>query len=122
MRFVICLVALIFGLLPSVCLAETNASRSVQDLYLHCKDERGIKLGYCFGYIVGVADMMVTLASIEARARDGTPLAMRLCNASYTAGSLRQLFINWAEKNPQWWTADQIIGVGLAFEETWPCE
>ncbi len=120
MRYALYLVALLIAGLPAIALAQDQPERSVQTLYIDCKEESGINLGSCLGYLLGVADIMVALGQVEAQA-EGKPIKSRICDASYTTGSLRQIFINWAEKYPQLWTEDKLVGAAQAFQETWPC-
>ncbi len=40
----------------------------------------------------------------------------------YSGAQLRQLFINWAEKNPKLWQQPMHFGAVLALREAWPCK
>jgi hypothetical protein len=44
-----------------------------------------------------------------------------ICSQSGNGAVLRQVFINWAEKNPTDWQLGAVQGVMTAFQETWPC-
>ncbi len=68
MRYALFLVDLLIAGLPAIALAQDQPERSVQTLYIDCKEESGINLGSCLGYLLGVADIMVALGQVEAQA------------------------------------------------------
>jgi hypothetical protein len=43
------------------------------------------------------------------------------CGHSPTDGAARQAFLNWADKHPEEWNTETLIGVSRAMKATWPC-
>lgn len=105
---------------------EVVPGRTVQDLYLACKNDAGPGELFCMGYLAGIADLLWAQGSVwmkgDSKFKTRMEKAAKICSNSYSPGSLKQLFINWAEKNPAKWQEDQSLGAVRAFLETWPCE
>jgi len=89
--------------LSTSCAMLSAQAETVQELLEVCQwPNNG---GACFGYLAGVDE-----------AADG------LCVPSVTRAALRQVFLNWAERNPQKWGDPAAIGVWLSIKEAWPCD
>jgi hypothetical protein len=100
--------------------------RTVQDLYTACKQDSIAQEMFCVRYLDGLADLMFQQGSVwakgDAKLKSQMKMAAKICNANYTPGSLKQIFINWAERNPKKWQQDQSIGAISAFLNAWPCD
>lgn len=119
--------------------ASAQSEFRTQALYEMCKadmenlstpqdyGEKPINQGFCLGYLSGIATMQVLIGE---ELKDRTKLTgagrdvlrvMAACNARFTAASLRQLFLNWAEANPKLWHLPAGAGAFTAFSRAWPC-
>jgi hypothetical protein len=84
---------------------DTDAKFSTQILYQLCHSSALADEEACGLYLTGVADMMEQVA-LELNKPWATKAARSdlsihaICTAGYSGAQLRQLFINWAEKNP----------------------
>ena len=85
----------LFCLLTSLSAANAaDSKQDVQSIYNICKDQNAPQFGLCLGYITGVADMLFFLhAYNQQHPQEAIPF--QLC--------IVQAFVNWAEKNPQYW-------------------
>ncbi len=108
---------------------STLSQRSTQTLYKNCKlgsdSPEGIS---CLSYLLGVADHMKAIGtllekrgSIFGRGKPGLA-GFAICQSEFSGASLRQVFINWAEKHPKEWTQDMLLSTMDAFRDTWPCK
>jgi hypothetical protein len=75
----------------------------------------------------GVGAALVAIAAFEtdehlsADARR-TMWPFAICNKEKVSGlQLRQVFVNWAEKNPTDWQKQEFIGAWSAIQDAWPC-
>ena len=99
----------------------------MQALCKLCISDAPIERFRCGEYLAGVSDALrfagtgTQLPQMPADARRALA-QMGICNADYTYGSLIQLFINWAQKNPQKWTEHRSFGALDALREQWPCK
>jgi Rap1a immunity proteins len=101
--------------------------QSTQAMYETCKPDAGAKYLSCLAYLVGV------FTAMEAAGTNSTapnaPFEMRVgfaavgvCHDEPVSGAeLRQVFLNWAQKNPAKWQDPTYLGVSAAFQELWPC-
>ncbi len=115
------LLALALAVLPITALAEETVDMTVQGLYNNCRDEAAARRTFCQGYLFGVADVLSSVRDIVPDARDQNGIPFGICDSRYSVGSLVQIFINWAEKNPDTWRGYLLVGPMLSFTETWPC-
>jgi Rap1a immunity proteins len=106
--------------------AEDALSDTVSGLLTYCKAELGsLEWGFCFGYIVGIGNMMSAMSLTV----DNGPLLKKTLVKVFTAcfpdgtshGAKLQAFINWAEKHPEEWSNEAIYGVRAALVEIWRC-
>lgn len=99
---------------------------TAQGLFQACADRHygGFKQGFCFGFINGVADMMLwSRALLE---KEGAPLSS---NSNYcpppsiTREALFQAFMSWHDQHPE--HQDRyglaVSGVMAALRGKWPC-
>lgn len=121
----IAVAALGYALWSSWSAAQAPDARTVQTLYEDCKAAQSGHRSFCFGYLLGVGDLMA-IHAVAARHIKGRPteserylLGDRLCG-NYTGTAEAQAFINWAEKHPEKWTTDMLSGAVAALRETWP--
>ena len=123
MRYASCVVALLFWLVPSLCLAQAEEGEerptTVETIYNMCKSDETDSL--CVGYLLGAANMLSYAARNQA-VWNSEGERFGICNGSYTAGSLRQWFVDWVDANPKVRTLDKDIGLYTALTEQWPCE
>lgn len=119
MRTLLCATVLAI-FLPFAAYAQTNVPNetTVQGLYQICKKTENPNgdwdsKEYCLGYISGVGDFLLGLGLAGNT-------QMGICG-SISYGATVRSFINWAEKHPEKWNADRVVGVGIALHETWPC-
>ena len=119
--------------------ASAQSELKTQALYEMCKidvdnlstaqdyAEKPISRGFCLGYLSGIATMQVLIGGeLEDRSKLTGPgrdylRTMAACDARFTAGSLRQLFLNWAEANPKLWQSPASFCAFTAFNRAWPC-
>src|ERR1700722_8753124 len=87
-----------------------QSSGDTQWLYEQCKSTNPSQQNSCMAYLLGAADVMSGIGNVYERAK--TPeeknfykqlAVVGICGPTFTAGMLRQVFINWAEKNPAQW-------------------
>ena len=112
----------------SAAMAQAPDLGTTQRLYEQCKDpSRSTEETYCLGYLAGVSDML----SLLAQAAQDTTVApearavlkpMGFCADSFTGAQIRQVFLNWAAKNPTKWQEARNVSVMIALEEAWPCK
>ena len=113
-------------LLAGAAFAATD--KTTQDLYYECSDKNPANEIACVRYLDGVASTMMFSASLLSELKDASPQAQRtryilgLCPGStITAGQMRQVFINWAKRNPKSWQQIEFAGAFAALREAWPC-
>lgn len=80
--------------------------------------------GYCEGLFVAASYVMGTnggFTALHLIPRDVTLLS--LCSNGHmpTIGAQIQAFKNWANAHPESWGITDVIGVGAALHQTWPC-
>jgi hypothetical protein len=98
--------------------AKAEEQLNVQRLISLC---RGIDVekGFCLGFVAGVVSIMAQTGSTT----DGPKKIMGACLPSFVSNSqFRQVFLNWADKNPQLWQRDAELGVVWAVSQIWPCK
>jgi Rap1a immunity proteins len=94
---------------------------TIQYLYEKCTSNLTADLGYCAGYISGVAGSMQMAAS--ALKLQEVHLNLGWCSATtVSAGQMIQAFKNWHDKNPKLWGENQTLGVIGTIQENWPCK
>ena len=113
------------------------AYNTVQDLYDECKNDLNdlhttedyFHWGSCIRYLTGIAHVQMTIGAMLRDPKSNVSGAGRatvkefaICDASFSGGSLRQVFLNWAEANPKMWSEPDGVGVMLAFTQAWPCK
>jgi len=118
MRYICCVLTVVLGLIPSNSQAEFSYSKTVQDLYNACKGPGS--QSFCIGYIMASYDALEVMGEVGAQTDGGSKLG--ICNdPKISYGAIKQVFIRWAEKNPQNWTMHQFAGLMTMFMEIWPC-
>ena len=106
---------------------ETGQNFTVQKLYEICQSSTLTDQEGCGLYLTGVGDIMEQVA-LELTKPWATKAARSdlsihaICTPGYSGAQLRQLFINWAEKNPKLWQQPMHFGAVLALREAWPCK
>jgi len=93
---------------------------TIQGLLQECRGLSGLhpdldpNATYCLGYVGGIGDYL------KGMGLSGTNPKQSICgDISY--GAAAQAFTNWAQKHPERWSENRLIGVVLALRETWPC-
>jgi len=99
---------------------------STQELYSNCMSADPSLVLVCEAYLIGVADVMaqnsVNLEILPiGYAQRLLFLIVAMCSPSYSGVQLRQIFINWAERNPAKWSQPQAAGAIASIAEVWPC-
>lgn len=120
MRYACCVLVLLLSVLPSNGEAQTSTEATVQQLYADCKEGTGFSSGYCAGYILAALDALKAMGFAGARNSDGNLIGV--CDApDNSVNAMRQLFINWAERNPDRLNSLEFLGVLDTYTELWPC-
>ncbi len=101
---------------PGATLQASDLRTSIQGLYQECTGENVYDKYACAGYIAATMDNMTIIGATDVGPTFG------ICpTTAITVGAARQVFINWAQKNPDKWTLLRYVGVVYALRETWPC-
>jgi len=119
---------LVAAMIATPTAAQAQAKeRTVQSLYQECKAPETLELMSCVRYLQGVAIALVGNGILyrdqdRTRAEKTLLYPVAICvPEGVTGGQLRQVFINWAEKNPLGWNQSEGIGPWVAFQDAWPC-
>jgi hypothetical protein len=98
-----------------------QSSGNTQWLYEQCKSPNSSRQNSCMAYLLGAADVMSGIGSVYEGAKTPTEkdfykqlAVVGMCGSPASAGMLRQVFINWAEKNPAQWPTYGARGNGCA--------
>jgi hypothetical protein len=83
-----------------------SVANRVQDLETICRSDRDIDNDFCVVIIGVVVNLM---------------FQNNTCGHSPTDGATRQAFLNWADKHPEEWNTETLIGISRAMKATWPC-
>jgi uncharacterized protein YhfF len=96
------------AILALIAAAPAKASKlhNVQDLVTICRRDRNIDNDFC----VVTIGVVVTLV-FQNNSRGHSP----------SDGAARQAFLNWADKHPEEWNTETLIGVSRAMKAMWPC-
>jgi hypothetical protein len=106
--------------------SNTKIPHTIQDLYTECSSQDEDNQLLCLAYLATSREN-VTFIGRALFTPLRNPTADRLRKILYcvpnevTNGQLRQVFINWAEKNPKDWQTVAVAGVIVALREAWPC-
>jgi hypothetical protein len=100
--------------------SQNKEKFSVQALLNDCEADKPIDQVYCLGFINGIMSGF----GVKLQDQNGDIINRRLyCpDNRVSLGQGRQIFINWAERNPDLWSDEAWRGVLLALSETYPCE
>jgi hypothetical protein len=90
--------------------ATAHAVQELLELCQHPNPGYSVDAAYCLGYVSGVGEVLSGLRR-TCDAPGGPP----------TAGALVQVFVNWAQQNPQHWAQLSLFGVSQALVATRPC-
>jgi hypothetical protein len=102
-------------------LAAADDRHDVQTLLDMCKQPAAqVKSSICIGYISGVADLMRVMAVSKHKDVRG-PFGMCHEGEAPSRGAMMQAFIVWADKHPEEWQKDMLVGVVEALSDTWRC-
>jgi len=118
-------IALAARFLGSPAVAEEGATTG--DLRSQCLSHDPILHQHCLSYIAGVYEMTVWTGAVYELLNDpDARLAEHSISVCYGKSSLPidaavQIFLNWAEKNPQEWSNIRSFGVKEALREAYPC-
>jgi hypothetical protein len=93
--------------------AATLPSRSTVALYRLCGSSSAVEVGWCEGYLMGLADILLAMGN--SRMPGG------ICGADYDAAALSKVFRFWAEHHPERWQHDMAVSAQASFREVWPC-
>ncbi|MFQ5973424.1 MAG: Rap1a/Tai family immunity protein [Alphaproteobacteria bacterium] len=74
-------------------------------------------LMFCFGYLGGVMDFHRVLVQVEGDGFD--PIACP--NAPVSRAEMAQVFVDWAQANPQHMDEPAVDGLARAAVARWPC-
>jgi Rap1a immunity proteins len=111
---------------PAGALAQANElPPTTATLYQDCSSNDPARQLSCDSYIAGVADMMRLIGSgIEkgrvSEAARADFAAFGICH-DYTGTELRNVFMEWAAKNPGELNGYRLFGVRRAFRKAWRC-
>lgn len=101
-------------------MGDDDNPNSVRTLMKDCGSEQAVNRYYCLGYVAGI------LHGFGIKIVDESNEAIRepvFCPSErVTADQASQIFINWAEQNPEQWNADTWMGVVNALIEVYPCD
>jgi hypothetical protein len=112
-------VAVIFALALLLPVSAAPQCRTVQDMYEACTaPPASTDAAICTGYVSGVGDAM---QFIGVKANQHSELRDYAICEQPSYGAMVQAFKNWADKHPQQWGANKIVGVMLALQENWGC-
>jgi len=117
MRKAFCAAVLVVVLLVSPgASAEMKSPPTVQDYINFCQNG-GVDEGYCLGTLYGVTTVLMALG------QDGQMLnSSTICSGQFISnGQMRQVFLNWAERNPKHQKTEGYLGIWSALIEAWPC-
>jgi Rap1a immunity proteins len=95
-----------------------------------CSSEDVAPMLHCFSYINALFElMMLNGSTMQNKFADNMDVQVALTSSSvcYTdpiisPRELVQVFLNWADKNPEKWTLPRVVGVTDALREQWPCK
>ena len=115
---------------PGLAIAQQKTPpATTQWLYERCKSADSAVQDSCAAYLLGSAGMLSMLGKTYQNPPQGldkdfvAPFgAVGICGASGDGATLRQVFINWAEKHPKERNMSIAQGVMTALGETWPCK
>jgi Rap1a immunity proteins len=96
----------LFALLIAAAPAKASKLDNVQGLETICRSDRDIDNDFCVVTIGVVVNLM---------------FQNNTCGHSPTDGAARQAFLNWADKHPEEWNTETLIGVSRAMKAMWPC-
>jgi len=118
MRFLTILALLLTAQLQPA--AADDNTTDVRKLLSWCKSPQGsTDLNVCVGYVAGVFDLM----GMVGASRANNSAFLGACGEKrLTYGATVLVFINWAERHPELWTAPQVVGVAAAIREQSPCK
>lgn len=124
-----CLVLTGFLALGAPILANAQESANVEFLYKKCKSQEARSQIECSSYLLGISGAMIEIGNLFQNPErigidklQAIPLApFGVCNTRATAAAVKQVFLNWAEKNPKAWGSRMSSGVMVALAQTWPC-
>jgi hypothetical protein len=110
----------------SVSLHSHAIADDIQKFLSECNNSRlASDLSYCIGRIGGVAGFMsyngYLLTGTDSEALRRTSSCPNT-NPAPTYGADVQVFKNWAEKHPEFWSAPDILGIVASIREKWPCQ
>ena len=91
----------------------TAPPRSTLFLYGLCGSSSEGRVGWCEGYLMGLADILLAMGN--------SGVAGGICKAEYDAATLNGVFRSWAQHHPERWKDDMAVSVQASFREAWPC-
>jgi hypothetical protein len=102
---------------------------TTQWLYDRCKSPDPAKQESCAAFLMGSASILGMLGNLYSEPPAGvtkeTVAPFRLvgiCSFDGNGAIVRQVFINWAEKNPTVWKESASNSAMAALQNTWPCK
>lgn len=107
--------------------ADDSFSTTIQGVLTLCKGDAGSEL-QCLYFLKGSSSVFEMLGTLQEsanapQARKEVLASFGLCGQGMvTLGQIKQVFINWAEKNPRDWQLPATYGVWIAVREAWPCK
>jgi hypothetical protein len=120
--FALCVV--FASMIPGHTLRADEPKLNVQELYSQCMAPKDSTAAiFCLGFVSGIGDFMQLNGAERKMVSDAQWSVLSneaLCGLP-TYGAQVQAFVNWAEKHPEEWGTSRVIGVVIAFRESWPC-
>ena len=111
---------LTFLVLPFEAVSQDENMPTVRTLMQDCESNQATNELYCYGYVTGIMHGFGIRLVDRSENIISEPL---FCPETYlNAAQATQIFINWAEKNPERWNDDMWKGVVLSLSQAYPCD
>lgn len=129
-----CILAILIAAVP---LGGANSKAFAQSkpgttawLYEECTSHAPDRQDICSAFLLGVAGVMEILGNAYENPPNGVSkdflapyLPVAICSVGRLTGAdVRQVFVNWADKNPTRSTSDMPQSAMVALQATWPCK
>lgn len=106
--------------------SESDIGINSQELFEDCKSLNNVRQVSCMRYLKGIFEMLQILGVYQSASNNmshakNLSLFSICTEKSITLGQMRQIYVNWAEKNPIRWKDPEFNGALSAFQETFPC-
>jgi hypothetical protein len=107
----------------------TQEWATTQWLYDRCKSPDPAKQESCSAFLMGSASVLGMLGELYSEPPTGVAKeivaafgVVGICSFGGNGGMARQVFIDWAERNPTVWKESASNGAMAALKSAWPCK